>query len=87
MVHGNVETKEGIVVVNKHTTNKDKKFKVFHVPVMQNSQGVPFEITAKEDGESYLTGPAMRILDKNNKYDENHPFIFFPLLNAYHSQG
>jgi len=54
---------------------------------MQNKQGVPFETTAKENGETYLTGPALRILNKNNRYDEKHPFVFFPLLKARHLQG
>ncbi|KAK3715502.1 hypothetical protein QZH41_011451 [Actinostola sp. cb2023] len=68
-------------------SGKDKKFNVLHVPVLENNKGVPFEITAKESGKSYLTGPALRILSKNNKYDEHNPFIFFPLLKAHHSQG
>ncbi|XP_031558202.1 uncharacterized protein LOC116294691 [Actinia tenebrosa] len=82
--HGHIETRKGIIFVKKQGNKKE--FNVVHIPVLQNKQGVPFEITAMESGNSYLTGPALRILGSNNKYDAKNPTIFFPILNTDHSE-
>lgn len=54
---------------------------------MKNDRGVPHETTAREDEKSYLTGPAYRILNKDNSYDSKDPFIFFPLIAVEHPRG
>ena len=54
---------------------------------MKDDRGVPHETTAREDEKSYLTGPAYRILNKDNSYDSKDPFIFFPLIAVEHPRG
>ena len=54
---------------------------------MKDDRGVPQETTAREDEKSYLTGPAYRILNKDNSYDSKDPFIFFPLIAVEHPRG
>jgi len=54
---------------------------------MTDDRGVPHETTAREDEKSYLTGPAYRILNRDNSYDSKDPFIFFPLIAVEHPRG
>ena len=62
-------------------------FGLISVPIMKNTNGVPHETTAKEDQKSYLTGPAYRILNKDNSFDARDPLIFFPLVSTEHPRG
>lgn len=57
------------------------------VPIMKDVRGVPHETTAQENAKSYLTGPAYRILNKDNTFDSKDPFIFFPLIAVEHPRG
>lgn len=57
------------------------------VPIMKDARGVPHETTAQENAKSYLTGPAYRILNKDNTFDSKDPFIFFPLIAVDHPRG
>ncbi|CAH3015829.1 unnamed protein product [Porites evermanni] len=57
------------------------------VPVLKDAHGVPHETTAQEDQKSYLTGPAYRILNKDNTFDTKDPLIFFPLVSVEHPRG
>ncbi|KAJ7371363.1 hypothetical protein OS493_026479 [Desmophyllum pertusum] len=63
------------------------KLGIINVPIMKDARGVLHETTAREDEKSYLTGPAYRILNKDNSYDSKDPFIFFPLIAVEHPRG
>ncbi|KAL9967343.1 hypothetical protein ACROYT_G025547 [Oculina patagonica] len=65
----------------------EAKLGLISVPIMKDARGVPHETTAREDHKSYLTGPAYRILNKDNSYDSKDPFIFFPLIAVEHPRG
>jgi len=63
------------------------QFSLVTVPILKDARGVPHETTAEEDHKSYLTGPAYRILNKDNSFDTKNPLIFFPLVSVEHPRG
>lgn len=71
------------IIEIKHRTT----FSFVTTPVLKDAHGVPHETTAQEDQKSYLTGPAYRILNKDNTFDTKDPLIFFPLVSVEHPRG
>lgn len=78
---------EGRAVTNQEALKTHLPFSLVSVPIPKNIDGVPRETTSKEDQKSYLTGPAYRILNKDNSFDAKDPLIFFPLVSTSHPRG
>ncbi|XP_048579337.1 uncharacterized protein LOC116615558 [Nematostella vectensis] len=76
-----------VTPIHKKDSGLRPKYEVVHVPVLTASSGTPYETTVTENSQTYLTGPAIRLLNKNNNYDTGNPSVYFPLLPVKHSQG
>lgn len=72
---------------NQEALKTHLPFSLVSVPIPKNIDGIPHETTSKEDQKSYLTGPAYRILNKDNSFDAKDPLIFFPLVSTSHPRG